>query len=255
MTIVHSFLFILHSLLDPLPSALVVAYAYHPNAKTLFEVHINNHGRQSNVVPERTIWSYVVQIANAIKAVHEAGQAVRTIDITKVLLTGKNRLAVIMFHLGVPTRRSIPCRIRISCCGIIDVLTYGTRQDIPSLQQEDLSMFGSLIFALCCNNAAAAHDPQKAMESLTRLYSVDVRKLIHYLISEHGHKVRWSYLCETKHHEKIFFENIAEVFELIGGRLQEEMDEAQKYATPIMISRSPHCCCGFVVPSTDWKVS
>ena len=46
---------------------------------------------QSNRVPERTIWSYVVQIANAIKAVHDAGLAVRLIDATKILVTSKNR--------------------------------------------------------------------------------------------------------------------------------------------------------------------
>jgi len=42
-------------------------------------------------VPERTLWSYICQIASAIKVVHDAGYAVRMIDPTKVLLTGKNR--------------------------------------------------------------------------------------------------------------------------------------------------------------------
>jgi len=48
---------------------------------------------QSTTIPERTIWSYVIQLACAIKKVHDAGQAVRMIDVTKVLLTGKNRWA------------------------------------------------------------------------------------------------------------------------------------------------------------------
>ena len=81
-------------------SALVVAYDYHPNAQTLYEAHLKpkapmfQNGRlqtQSTTVPERTMWTYVVQIANAIKAVHDAGLAVRMIDATKVLLVGKNR--------------------------------------------------------------------------------------------------------------------------------------------------------------------
>lgn len=46
---------------------------------------------QSNRITERTVWSYVIQIANAIKAVHDAGLAVRLIDPTKILVTGKNR--------------------------------------------------------------------------------------------------------------------------------------------------------------------
>jgi PAB-dependent poly(A)-specific ribonuclease subunit 3 len=80
--------------------ALVVVYNYHPNSQTLFDAHLKSkaqtfhHGRlqgQSTLIPERTIWSYVVQIASAIKTVHDAGQAVRMIDVTKILLTGKNR--------------------------------------------------------------------------------------------------------------------------------------------------------------------
>ena len=81
-------------------AALVVVYDDHPNAQTLYEAHIKpkapqfQNGRlqaQSNRITERTIWSYVIQIANAIKAVHDAGLAVRLIDPTKILVTGKNR--------------------------------------------------------------------------------------------------------------------------------------------------------------------
>lgn len=81
-------------------AALVVVYDYHPNARTLYEAHIKpkapqyQNGRlmtQSPRLSERTIWSYVIQIARAIKAVHDAGMAVRIIDATKVLVTGQNR--------------------------------------------------------------------------------------------------------------------------------------------------------------------
>ena len=43
------------------------------------------------MIPERVIWTYVVQISSAIKQVHEARLAVRTIDATKILVTGQNR--------------------------------------------------------------------------------------------------------------------------------------------------------------------
>lgn len=80
--------------------ALVVVYEDHPDAQTIHEAHIKvkppqfQHGRlqaQSNRVSERTIWSYIIQIANALKATHDAGLAVRLIDATKILVTGKNR--------------------------------------------------------------------------------------------------------------------------------------------------------------------
>jgi PAB-dependent poly(A)-specific ribonuclease subunit 3 len=82
------------------PSALVVAYAYHPNSQTLFDAHFKPkaptfyQGRLQalpTAIPERTLWSYIVQIAGAVKTVHDAGCAVRMIDVTKVLVTGKNR--------------------------------------------------------------------------------------------------------------------------------------------------------------------
>lgn len=80
--------------------ALVVVYDYHPNSETLFEAYIKpkapqfQNGRlqaQHNRISERTLWTFIIQIASAIKAVHEAGLAVRVIDVTKVLVTGKNR--------------------------------------------------------------------------------------------------------------------------------------------------------------------
>ena len=64
----------------------MVVYDDHPNAQTLYEAHIKAKGpqfqngrlqAQSNRISEQTIWSYVTQIANAIKAVHDANLAVR----------------------------------------------------------------------------------------------------------------------------------------------------------------------------------
>lgn len=83
--------------------ALVVVYDYHPNATTLFENHVkakagqvsNGRGnRTQERIPERTLWSYIVQIASAVKAVHDAGLSVRVIDVTKVLITSKNRFVI-----------------------------------------------------------------------------------------------------------------------------------------------------------------
>jgi PAB-dependent poly(A)-specific ribonuclease subunit 3 len=214
-------------------SALVVAYAYHPNAQTIYDVHIKarapmyHHGKvqtQPSIVPESTIWSYVVQLASAIKAVHEVGQAVRMIDITKVLVTGKNRSVTLKHLVGLPTTSY--SRVRISSCGIIDILLYDTRQDITLLQKEDLSMLGRLIFALCCNSVTAEDNAQKALEVLSRNYSADLQNLIHFLTSERGHKVG---ICSlffffVQH----LFQNILQVFDMIHVRLPMELDDAQK---------------------------
>lgn len=82
--------------------ALVVVYDYHPESTNLFEEHLNPHPDQQQFGPnskrrlgmpiqERQLWTYVTQIANAIKAIHVSGLSARGIDPTKVLITGKHR--------------------------------------------------------------------------------------------------------------------------------------------------------------------
>jgi len=135
-------------------------------------------------VPERTLWSYIIQIAGAMKAAHDQGLAVRMIDVTKVIVTGRNR-------------------VRISSCGLADVLTYNPASPprVPGVPvsaaqiQEDLVMFGKLIMALCCNNVAATSNFAKSLEILTQHYSADVKNVALFCLSKPGvHKVmssRW----------------------------------------------------------------
>ncbi|GLB44144.1 putative regulatory subunit of the poly(A)-nuclease (PAN) deadenylation complex, one of two cytoplasmic mRNA deadenylases involved in mRNA turnover [Lyophyllum shimeji] len=190
-------------------NSLVFVHTYHADAQTLFDVHLKpkpptmqthyQHGRSQHlqahlptIIPERTIWSYIVQIASAIKKVHDVGQAVRMIDVTKILVTGQNR-------------------IRISSCGVIDVLLHDTPQDIGILQQEDLTMFGRLLFALCCNNvtASSGQNFQKSLDFMGRNYSPDIKNVALFLISKGGpHR------------------SIDQLLDLIRGNVVVEMEDA-----------------------------
>ncbi|KIK54669.1 hypothetical protein GYMLUDRAFT_48590 [Collybiopsis luxurians FD-317 M1] len=165
---------------------------YGQSPPSQFSLSQSMHQLQLGGIPERVLWSYIVQIASAIKRVHEAGLAVRTIDATKILLTGKNR-------------------VRIGSCAIWDVLTYEQHLDIVALQHEDLQHFGRLIFALCCNNTQATTNGnfQKSLEIISKTYSPDVKTIALFLISKnHPHK------------------NISTVFEMISGRLVTELEDA-----------------------------
>ncbi|KAI9435510.1 hypothetical protein H4582DRAFT_2079614 [Lactarius indigo] len=147
-------------------------------------------------VPERTLWSYIIQIAGAMKAAHDQGLAVRMIDVTKVIVTGRNR-------------------VRISSCGLADVLTYNPASPGVSVSaaqiQEDLVMFGKLIMSLCCNNVAATSNFAKSLEVVTQHYSADLKNsgLL-------GANTRFKY---RKH--------IGQLFDMIGSRLLTEMDDLQ----------------------------
>ncbi|KAI4519155.1 hypothetical protein K525DRAFT_287524 [Schizophyllum commune Loenen D] len=188
-------------------NSLVVAYTYHPNAQTLYDMHFKNRNQQQQqygstsrfqpaqvqtLIPERTIWSYIVQIASAVKKVHDLGQAVRMIDISKILVTSQNR-------------------VRIGSCGIIDILMHETPQDMTILQQEDLHMFGRLVFALCTLNPSGASSGNfsKSLELMGRNYSADMKNVALYLISKSGpHRT------------------IGQLFDIINSKVVAEMDDA-----------------------------
>jgi len=115
--------------------------------------------------------------------------AVRVVDATKILVTGKNR-------------------VRISSCGLIDVLMYETHQDSATLQQEDLTLFGKLLLSLCCNNVAAMNNLPKALELVGRNYSPDIKNVAYYLVSKPGsHK------------------SIHQLLDMMGSRVLMELDE------------------------------
>jgi len=134
-----------------------------------------------------------------MKAAHDQGLAVRMIDVTKVIVTGRNR-------------------VRISSCGLADVLTFNPASPprVPGVSvsatqiQDDLVMFGKLIMALCCNNVAATSNFAKSLEVVTQHYSADLKNVALFCLSKPGvHK------------------HIGQLFDMIGSRLLTEMDDLQ----------------------------
>lgn len=66
-------------------TAVVFVYDYHPGAETLrARFFLPNGGKYA--LSETTIWSFVIQMASALKTIHSAGLAARTIDPTKILV-------------------------------------------------------------------------------------------------------------------------------------------------------------------------
>ncbi|KAI0696153.1 hypothetical protein BC835DRAFT_1343276 [Cytidiella melzeri] len=199
-------------------NSLVVVYDYFPNSQTLFEAHLRpkapqfQNGRlqsQNTRVPERTLWSYIVQIAAAMKAVHDVGLAMRIVDATKILLTGQNR-------------------VRVSSCGIVDILTHEARQDMGMLQQEDMTMFGRLIFMLCCNSPSATSNMAKAMESLNRHYSQELKNVVLYLVAKPNHMKSVRHLCEMIAPQTLVeFDEAQAANDRLEGELMSELENGR----------------------------
>jgi PAB-dependent poly(A)-specific ribonuclease subunit 3 len=104
---------------------------------------------------------------------------------------------------------------------------YDGRQDVLVLQQEDLSLFGSLILALGCNNLIAANNPVKALDILSTQYSSELRNLALFLTTKHGPpKVNstsvfiWIHISSDQ--------NIGHVLSMINSKLPGEIDELLK---------------------------
>ncbi|GAA5840330.1 hypothetical protein JCM11251_006697 [Rhodosporidiobolus azoricus] len=147
-------------------------------------------GGSSNTLPERVLWSYIVQIASALKCVHNSGLAMRTVDVNRVLVTGKNR-------------------VRLGGASILDCLTWDGGQGIPAHQQDDLLSFGKLIIALACASTSAVHNLPKSVDHISRMYSPDLKNVVLYLLSKPGPR-----------------KTIEEVFALMGARVVDELNSS-----------------------------
>lgn len=147
-------------------SSLIFAMDYHPLSKTLAEHHLGaNHRYQNRHHPhisEQVLWSYVTQIASALKAIHTAGIAARIIDPSKILLTSKNR-------------------VRLNACSIMDVVQHEAQRPIADLQRQDLVNFGQLILSLGAPNMVG--NTSKAMDHFTRAYSAQLKNSVFWLLN------------------------------------------------------------------------
>jgi PAB-dependent poly(A)-specific ribonuclease subunit 3 len=145
-------------------SSLIFVYDYHPVSKTLVEAHFTNNARyhrSGSPISEQVIWGYIVQVASAMKSVHAENLAIRCMNASKVVLTETNR-------------------IRFGACSILDVVHHDVQKTMTELQQEDFYHFGRLILSLATSNPAPN---QTSIEQLPRLYSKDLRSIIHWLLT------------------------------------------------------------------------
>jgi len=182
--------------------SMIFVYDYYPGAETLMSRHFNSqlnphidpfNGESSRpysqsknnllrrqaamnnstggLLAEALIWNYIIQLTSALRYIHGAGLACRTLDPTKIIVVGKYRLL-------------------LNCSGIFDVLTYDPSSSNPMTamavyQQEDLVSLGRIVLALACNSflAIQRENVQHSMELVTSNYSSDLRNLIMYLLT------------------------------------------------------------------------
>jgi PAB-dependent poly(A)-specific ribonuclease subunit 3 len=135
--------------------AIFLTYDYHAGALSLEQAHmLPTHTAQGNLIrnpaTETQLWSYLVQLTSALRAIHTAGLAASpaTLAPSKVLLMA-------------------PSRVRLGAVGAAEVLAEGPPSDITRAQREDLSALGSLLLTLAC----AAKNAPPTLDALSSNFS------------------------------------------------------------------------------------
>ncbi|XP_069188312.1 PAN2-PAN3 deadenylation complex subunit pan3 isoform X3 [Procambarus clarkii] len=144
----------------------------HSSVTQLREVFTTKTFNDNCLLPESTLWNYIIQLTGALRTIHTQGLSCRTLDPTKILLTDNK------------------ARIRVNCCGIHDVLNFDANvanplASMPQYQQEDLVNLGKLMVALACNSVLALQrdNIQTALELINRSYSRDLAMLVVCLLT------------------------------------------------------------------------
>lgn len=121
-----------------------------------------NASRSLGLLPEQSVWEYVIQLTSIIRTIHSANLACRIIAPSRILVDHKSRL-------------------RLSGVGIFDVVDCeNSLNNVAQYQQEDLIEFGRLVLALACNSLIAIQKEHinTSVDIISRNYSNDLRNLI-----------------------------------------------------------------------------
>ncbi|GCF00156.1 PAB-dependent poly(A)-specific ribonuclease subunit 3 [Zygosaccharomyces mellis] len=143
-------------------SSLCAVYDFYPMANSLYEDHFVNFPLKP--ITQEYLWSYLVQLCNALNAVHSQGLVVDILDLHKVIVTGS------------------PGRIKIADCGPLDVLKAGKMRDITAEQQESFVKLGKLLIELATKLGPEGGAQTESVDNLV----VDERfkDVLKYLVSD-----------------------------------------------------------------------
>ncbi|KIX07740.1 uncharacterized protein Z518_02394 [Rhinocladiella mackenziei CBS 650.93] len=152
-------------------SSLFIATDYHPLSKTLLEHHHTGQNwtrparNSKDQITEPVLWSYVVQIASALKSIHGSGLAARVLDPSKILVTGKNR-------------------IRLNGCAVLDVVQFDNSVvPLAQLQRQDLVNFALVILSVGTGTADAGANFARSMDLFKRFFKPELQNAVVWLYS------------------------------------------------------------------------
>ncbi|KAI3399506.1 hypothetical protein diail_6528 [Diaporthe ilicicola] len=203
--------------------SLVFAQDYFPLAQTLTEVHLTAQPQKDHrfrgpatppKIPESVIWSYVVQIANALRAIHARDLSARCLDPSKIILTEKNR-------------------IRLTACAILDVVQYQGHRSTKEHQQDDFVQLGKLILCLGAGKLPSQLiDVNAEMATIARKYPSGpkgesaLRDLVGWLLTP-GEKLADQLITGMPHHVIDNLDKNLQHTDTLTSELQRELENGR----------------------------
>ncbi|KAK6101600.1 hypothetical protein QQG55_5220 [Brugia pahangi] len=187
--------------------SLLFAYDYHPLSETLKNRHLNNRlngsaklGPVGNlpgtgpIVQESLMWSYIVQLSSALRAIHSAGMAARTVDPSKIIVFDKTK-------------------VMLSSCGILDVINPGNDHTIQLYQQDDLNGLGRVLIALAMGSlhAVRRENISNSISIISQQCTTDLKNIITLLLQASTQRPH----------------SINEVMPMIGARFYAQLETTQ----------------------------
>jgi len=180
--------------------AVFCIHEYVPACRTLRERFLDVNAGGGMPFPEQLIWSCITQLTSAIRAVHGASLACRTLQLNHILCSTPNW----SWNDGDMSR----LRLRINCIGIVDALEFEARKGLAELQREDMIDLGHLILSFATGN------------EITRR-NCDIGRLDVYLIQNFSRQLHALVMSLLR---PVNPPSIADVSSAIAGRVFDELD-------------------------------
>jgi PAB-dependent poly(A)-specific ribonuclease subunit 3 len=147
---------------------------------------------------EEVIWSYITQLVSAVRAVHRANMACRTLQLHHILVcpdagSGMDETAAQMMMMStsmgseVFALRTNRVRLRINCLGVVDALEFEARKTVQELQMEDMKCLGRIILSLASGTEVRGNASDElynqCQEFMQQNYSSELCKLTAALLA------------------------------------------------------------------------
>ena len=212
---------------------LIFVYDYHPGAESLesryFPTSHHHATATEAVIDEQTLWSYLVQIATAVRAIHAAGRACRMLDLSTVLIINdpSSSSAAAAGNDSSSSGGGGVHRIKLNGCGLKDVLNFSSvgKKSLAELQYEDLLAVGNILLQLACKSHTGSRGAQEQLAYVSLHYSAELKDVLTYLLTKGATIQGLAGSLATR--TMAALENATEENEHMEAQLNKELDVSQ----------------------------